>query len=41
MKSENVIKMARIVGGCKDITCEDCLSKRKILFGDNRCALID
>ena len=39
--NENVIKMARIVGGCKDRTCEDCLSRRKKLFGDNRCALID
>ena len=39
--NENVIKMARIIGGCNDITCEDCLSKRKKLFGDNKCALIE
>ena len=42
MKNENVIKMARLmVGGCKDITCEDCLSQSKKLFGDNKCALIE
>ena len=39
--NENVIKMARLIGGCKDITCEDCLSRRKKLFGDNKCALIE
>ena len=39
--NENVIKMARIMRGCKHITCEDCLSQRKRLFGDNECALIE
>ena len=38
---ENVIKMARLMVGCKDRTCEDCLSQSKKLFGDNKCALIE
>lgn len=38
--NENVIKMARLMGGCKDRTCEDCLSQSKILFGTNKCTLI-
>lgn len=41
MKNENVIKMARLMVGCKDITCEDCLSQSKKLFGTNKCALIE
>jgi hypothetical protein len=39
--NENVIKMARLMVGCKDRTCEDCLSQSKKLFGDNKCALIE
>jgi hypothetical protein len=39
--NENVIKMARLMVGCNDITCEDCLSQSKKLFGDNKCALIE
>ena len=27
--NENVIKMARLMVGCKDRTCEDCLSQSK------------
>lgn len=41
MKNENVIKMARLMVGCTDRTCEDCLSQSKKLFGDNKCALIE
>lgn len=41
MKNENVIKMARLMVGCTDITCEDCLSQSKKLFGTNECALIE
>ena len=39
--NDNIIKMARHMVGCKDITCEACLSRRKKLFGDNKCALIE
>lgn len=39
--NENVIKMARLMEGCKDKTCGDCLSQSKKLFGDNKCALIE
>ena len=39
--NENVIKMARLMVGCKDRTCEDCLSQSKNLFGDGKCALIE
>ena len=39
--NDNVIKMARLMVGCKDRTCEDCLSQSKKLFGDNKCALIE
>ena len=42
MKNDNVIKMARLmVGGSILTTCEDCLSQRKKLFSDNKCALIE
>lgn len=41
--NENVIKMARLMAGCKDRTCEDCLSQSKKLFGieDNKCAFFE
>lgn len=39
--NEKVIKMARLMGGCKDRTCEDCLSQSKKLFGDNKCVSIE
>lgn len=37
--NENVIKMARLMGGCKDITCDACLSRIE-LFGENKCVVI-
>lgn len=38
--NENVIKMARLMVGCKDRICEDCLSPSKKLFSDSKYALI-